>query len=168
MGSGKIPMIEFFSTLKAIEDLSLESINQEIAWLEEALLAMKTLRAVKEVTARRPSNPTWISAVDMDREEEEIEPPQFIKEVHQRKLKTSERVEALLDEHPEGLTAKEVSNLMNISLNSVHSVLNNGMFNFHCVGERNTQGRNARVWASNKNVVTARYAVMNGETNGQS
>lgn len=56
--------------LETLTAISNEEVDKTIAWLEEALAAYKTLRAVKNVVERKPAGleiPEWESAVDMDR-----------------------------------------------------------------------------------------------------
>ena len=67
-----------------IEGLDLAELDQTIEWLENALLAYKTLRAVKSVHESRPtyiepvsskdSRTPWVSAVDMDRQDRSCNP----------------------------------------------------------------------------------------------
>jgi hypothetical protein len=58
--------------LASLQEIDIVEIDTAIDWLQEALAAYKTLRAIREVMERKPKSlklPEWKSAVDIDKEE---------------------------------------------------------------------------------------------------
>jgi hypothetical protein len=105
------------SGLSAIQSLDIKEIDETIDWLQEALAAYKTLRAVREVMDRKPVSidvPKWKSAVDVDKEER-----------MQRTPDVKTRVIQAFEKHGQPLTAAQLVYHTGLEKNKVKACLTN-------------------------------------------